>query len=288
MNKTSSATVTIIGLCLLATITANAAAQGAIEIGSIEELQRIGYDPAYPLNGYYVLTRDIDASRTAFWNNGAGFMPVGSRTEDEDDALCFKGWFDGQGHVIRGLVINRPEGYIVGLFGSISRDAVVANVGLEGGSVAGGYYVGALVGENWSGSVVGCHANVAVSGLSRVGGLVGINRGVMDLCYAEGMVVGEYYVGGLAGRNYEGLIQESYAAGRVTGIADVGGLVGQTVDGEVVASFWELDASGMAASSGGQGLNADQMKSPDVFMRAGWDFTELWAMIPGRTRPYLR
>ena len=287
MNKTPGAALTITGLCLLATITAFAAPQGAIEIGSIEELQRIGYDPAYPLNGYYVLTRDIDAFRTAAWNNGAGFAPIGDRNDD-DPSLCFNGWFDGQGHVIRNLVINRPEAHMVGLFGSLGQSAVVVNLGLEGGSVTGNYYVGALVGENWSESVAGCHANMTVLGVSRVGGLVGINRGVMDLCYAAGSVSGDYYVGGLAGRNYEGVIQESYAAGRVTGVTETGGLVGETVEGEVVASFWDMDESGLVVSGGGQGLSGAEMKSPNAFMRAGWDFTELWAMIPGRTRPYLR
>ena len=38
--------------------------EGAIGISTIEELQLIGNDPAYPLDGYYVLTQDIDASAT--------------------------------------------------------------------------------------------------------------------------------------------------------------------------------------------------------------------------------
>ena len=38
--------------------------EGAIGISTIEELQLIGNGPAYPLDGYYVLTQDIDASAT--------------------------------------------------------------------------------------------------------------------------------------------------------------------------------------------------------------------------------
>ncbi len=39
-----------------------------IPIGSIQELQKIGNDLAYPLDGEYILTHDIDASATAGWN----------------------------------------------------------------------------------------------------------------------------------------------------------------------------------------------------------------------------
>ena len=53
----------------------NGFADMPIAIDSIEALQRIGQDPAYPLNGAYVLTGDIDASETVNWNDGAGFLP---------------------------------------------------------------------------------------------------------------------------------------------------------------------------------------------------------------------
>lgn len=260
----------------------------AIEISTIEELQRIGNDAAYPLNGNYVLTRDIDASRTAWWNNGAGFAPIGSRGHEDDESLCFNGWFDGLGHVIRGLVINRPEESMVGLFGSVGSRAVVANLGLEGGSVAGRDYVGSLIGENWSVSVVGCRANSAVEGNTRVGGLVGINRGLVEMSYATGLVSGVRYVGGLVGRNYEGLVEECYAAGPVRGVYGVGGLVGETVDGAVVASFWDMDASGLGLSGGGWGVTTVEMMSPDTFMAAEWDIRNNWGILPGRGRPYLR
>ena len=49
-----------------------------IQIDSIEKLQKIGNDAAYPLNGEYELTQDIDASDTINWNNGAGFKPIGT------------------------------------------------------------------------------------------------------------------------------------------------------------------------------------------------------------------
>ena len=77
-----------------------------IDISSAEDLQRIGNDPAYPLNGDYRLTQNIDATATAGWNEGAGFDPIGHYTDDRSHQ-DFSGTFDGQGHTISGLVINR-------------------------------------------------------------------------------------------------------------------------------------------------------------------------------------
>lgn len=73
-----------------------------IQIGSITELQLIGNNPAYPLDGGYILTQDIDASATAAWNSGAGFDPIGTYDEAHPE-LAFTGTFDGQGMSLPGL-----------------------------------------------------------------------------------------------------------------------------------------------------------------------------------------
>ncbi len=229
-----------------------------IAISSIEELQRIGNDAAYPLNGYYVLTRDIDAAHTARWNNGAGFAPIGQRLE-EDDSLAFNGWFDGQGYVIRGLFINRLDAQGVGLFGSIGGNAVVVNVILEGGSISGSHYVGALVGENWSQEVAACSSSATVSGITRAGGLAGINRGTLDMCSAAGTVQGNEYVGGLVGRNYEGIVENSCSTGSVSGVYWAGGLIGESFAGESYDSYWDVTLSGVAVSAGGVGLTSEEI-----------------------------
>jgi len=95
-----------------------------IPIGSIQELQKIGNDAAYPLDGEYVLTHDIDASETAWWNGIEGFEPIGSPFQD-----YFTGSFDGQGHVISELYIRRTEVH-VGLFGDVGAGARISNLGL--------------------------------------------------------------------------------------------------------------------------------------------------------------
>ena len=75
------------------------------------------------LSGHYALGTDIDASATSGWNAGAGFLPVG----------IFGGVFEGLGHTISNLTIDRPATNFVGLFGQLSgASARIADVGTLG------------------------------------------------------------------------------------------------------------------------------------------------------------
>ena len=218
---------------------------GGGDISNIEELQRIGNDPAYPLDGDYVLTQDIDASATAGWNDGAGFDPVGTWLE-EDPSAAFTGTFDGQGHVITNLVINRPgEGY-AGLFGFVGEGGVIENLGIEGGAVSGGERVGALAGGISDGTISECHVTSSVTGEDFVGGLVGDNyHGAISQCHATGAVTGGSNVGGLFGSAC-GDVFQCYATGAVTGTGSyVGGLAG-SICGTVSQCF----ATGTVAALG--------------------------------------
>ncbi len=86
-------------------------------------------------------------------------------------------------------------------FGS-SNLATIRDIGLIGGSVSGGNYVGGLVGQNYSSTISNAYATGAVSGTGDyVGGLVGLNyRGTINNAYATGAVSGSSYIGGLVGQ----------------------------------------------------------------------------------------
>ncbi len=107
-------------------------------ISDVYGLQGIG--SAGMLGKSFVLANDIDASGTSSWNSGAGFVPIG------DSTSTYRGNFDGQGHVISGLTIDRPGTNFVGLFGYIGGGSTVTDVGLEGGAITGHTAVGALAG----------------------------------------------------------------------------------------------------------------------------------------------
>jgi hypothetical protein len=181
---------------------------------------------------YYTMTADIDASSTSTWNSGAGFVPIG--TYSSPDTTSFRGTFDGGGHTITGLVINRPSTWYVGLFGRIGLGGMIKNIGLVGGSVTGGYSVGSLIGYN-KGTVSNIYASGKVMGMGTekpllgVGGLIGYNQGTVSNAYASGIVTGtsDYGIGGLVGRNYSGTVSNAYANSIVTGNCRVGGLVGE-------------------------------------------------------------
>ena len=199
-----------------------------IQISSIYELQKIGNDPAYPLNGDYELTQDIDASKTVNWNGGAGFIPIG--TSDNP----FTGKFDGKGYKITGLYINRLDMSYIGLFGYIGSCSEVKNVCLENIIIVGNYYVGGLVGVN-SGTVTGYYSKGTILGEWYVGGLVGENRNNVECCYSMGSVYGNGKIGGLSGEN-RGTVSGCYSTCSVYGKKEVGGLIGENV-GDVKNSF---------------------------------------------------
>ncbi len=184
------------------------------------------------LSGRYALGVDIDASITATWNGGEGFAPVG------DNASRFTGMFDGLGHVVSGLVIDRLSMEHVGLFG-YTQGATIRDVGLDGGSVRAWGYVGGLVGYQTGGSIAQSYSTVAVTGMTRVGGLVGqLGGGSISRSWTAGPVTGWISMtGGLVGLQVGGSIDRSWATGAVTGTGSVGGLVGIQSGGSIDRSW---------------------------------------------------
>jgi hypothetical protein len=178
------------------------------------------------LGGSHILMNDLNyttlgyeelASPTA--NEGKGWQPI----------VSFNGTFNGQGHEIRDLSINRTYESGVGLFGDVDKGGVVRNVTVVNATVTGMRNVGGLVGWN-GGNVSSSNFNGSVNGSNEyVGGLVGYNEGkeakVSD-SYSTGSVNGTEKVGGLVGGN-EGKVENSYSSSNVTGSNQhVGGLVG--------------------------------------------------------------
>ena len=237
---------------------------------------------------------DIDSDDT-YWNNGAGWNPIGSGSAD------FLTTFEGNGHTIRNLLIDRPSTNYVGLFGYTDWKADIRNVGLIQVDVEGRTYVAGLVGNNL-GTITACYATGQVSGLGNIGGLVGSNYKSVRSSYAAAQVSGRSAVGGLVGRNlgvvihasyatgevsgrgrssvgglvgYENgnTIRESYATGRVSGETSVGGLVGGLDSSTITASYWDTTTSGQATGDHGTGQTMAQLQAPtdDTGIYADWD-----------------
>ena len=124
--------------------------------------------------------------------------------------------------------------------------------------------VGGLVGSLWSGTISNCNVKGGrVQGERWVGGLVGLNSGIISDCNttctvepAEERSLMSFntsldrheYFGGLVGYNY-GEISRCYATGKVTGETEVGGLVGETRG--IISNSWSgSEVSGDAGIGG--------------------------------------
>jgi len=221
------------------------------------------------LGGSYILMNDLDsttqgyeelASPTA--NEGKGWQPISAFN------ATFNGTFDGQGHEICDLFIDRPEEMPVGLFGYVDERGVIKNLGVVNadvtgcigvgglvaascgtvsnsyfiGSVNGVTYVGGLVGGNKKGTVSNSYSSGSVRGKDNVGGLVGGNeKGTVSNSYSTVSVTGDWCVGGLVAFNNEGTVSNSYFTGSVTGNMGVGGLVAFNYESIISNSYYNYD-----------------------------------------------
>ena len=114
--------------------------------------------------------------------------------------------------------------------------AEIRNLGVVSGSVSGLVYAGGLAGSAEGSTIINCYAAVKVSGVGTsmddamyTGGLVGgfFYYSNLENCFATGTVIGDSYVGGLAGVIDSCEIINCYTTGDVVGIRDyVGGLAG--------------------------------------------------------------
>jgi len=274
---------------------------GVIIIDNIEELQKIGNDPSYPLDGEYELIQDIDASDTMNWNNGAGFEPIGKTF-----ANPFVGKLNGNGKKIINLHIHRPSQDCIGLFGYMNGE--VKNLALKNVDIIGHDYVGGISGKTSFSTVNSCYVTGSISGTMYVGGLIGVtSRCALSQCFTMGTVSGTWNVGGLIGSNGDpedqasttwecysiadvygtgchvggfvgmnlGLLENCYATGAVTGADEVGGFVGLNA-GAIKTCYstgWVTGAGIVGGFVGDSYYNMEEKSYWDI-NTSGWDTSQ--------------
>lgn len=245
--------------------------EGPTEIYNCQQLQ----DMDLNLSGKYSLMADIDClvdtqPGGSLYNAGLGFEPIG------DSLTPFSGTFSASGHKISNLYINRPEEDYVGLFGSLSDQAMINGLGLIDVNMAGGSYVGGLAGYSLA-EISESYSTGNVSG-DGAGGLVGINSGQLNNVYSLATSTGVSMSGGLVSDN-NGEIINSYSAGQVFSSGLIGGLIARTQTATSVSnSFWDIETSGVTSSPSGVGLTTNQMKASSTFVGAGWNFNNIWGI----------
>ena len=127
----------------------------------------------------FYLTSDLDLGAYCEANMATGgWDPIAYINQ-------FKGTFDGNGHVIKNLKIDRETANYQGLFGCVTAGEL-KNIGLE---------------------------NIDVKGRNAVGGLVGGSTNIIANCYVTGKVCGEgLFIGGLSGSVSGSAVSNSYAS----------------------------------------------------------------------------
>lgn len=220
------------------------------KIYDINDLQNINNN----LTANYLLMNDIDASATAGWNGGLGFDPIGS------PGNYFSGEFQGDGHTIYGLRINRPSEEKVGLFAGLNDGAFVNDTGLMV-DIVGNNETGGLAG--WSiGRIGNCSVTGSVTGIDFVGGLLGYSTQAYDdirLSSTDCTVTGRDWVGGFIGQFTGMFANISYcsSSGTVSGRDYVGGFAGATDHSQafVKQSYSTADVTGNSSVGGFSGFN---------------------------------
>ena len=185
---------------------------------------------------YYKLTNDIDLSAYGKnYDNGKGWLPIGRKAGAEIIAPIwwFRGTFDGNGKVITGLYINRPDEGFVGLFG-YAMGAKIINIAVVGANVYGDFSVGGIAGiMSNNGTIQNCYVSGTISGDRSVGGIVGhFNSNMQQIknCRSDASVIGNRdTIGGIVAITY-GKIENCYATGLVSGGNRVGGIAGDVQD----------------------------------------------------------
>ena len=212
-----------------------------------------------------ILTENIDLA-------GVDWTPIGTTVNH------FSGVFDGQGHKISNLNVNKPDSEGVGLFGWVS-DGSVRNLYVDNATVTGKSSVGVITGA-YTVDIIECHITglVQVTGNYKVGGIVGYVYGDVTNCSIDAgegsFVKGVYEVENFEGDNVGGAIGYTGEGNHVhsgisisnldvQGTRKVGGVVGFL---EYGVSLRDSSYSDGGVSSNAEDDYVDAKRSKGIFI----------------------
>ena len=217
----------------------------------------------------------------------AGVRLLGVDVRGDENVGALAG--DNAGTVVDCQASGSIQGSVnAGGLAGVNRGAILTSFAT--GSASATSSVGGLAGFNAPSAVVAASYSASdVSGVERVGGLVGRQAGSLKATYASGTVGGTTAVGGLVGEA-EGTVASSYARGAVSGTSLVGGLIGKASGTLAVAdSYWDQQTTGQSSSAGGGlGKTSHRLRehqgAVDIF--AAWDDLTIDATGAGDDDPW--
>jgi hypothetical protein len=213
-------------------------------------------------NSYFKLMADIDLSHYPNWT------PIG------DPGNPFMGTFDGDGHRITNVNINRYESF-QGLFGLVR--GTVKNLGVVEARIHGKDSTGGVVGYLDGGTVQNCYVTGEVGGIYYVGGVVGyLGDGTVQYCYATGNVSGTSSVGGVVGSSSSGTVKNCVALNPdVSGASSVGRVAGNA-SSTLLSNYAFSRTPGTWANKGPGAKDGADVTSQTLFSANFWTAAGNW------------
>ena len=221
---TTTKTFNIVDFTLQDASAANSASNPYL-ITTAEDLEALAsiVNTGSRLGGYYKQSADITLTNehTAIGNS--------SNTS-------FRGVYDGDNKVIKGLLINQAEGTYQGLFGR-AKNATITNVIIENCDITAKDYVGGICGHASETTISNCKVSGAIKTADGVdgmyhGGIAGYIYYYKSIssCVNTASVKGNnsksQYYGGIVGEVSWTNITDCFNAGIVEGTSFVGSIVG--------------------------------------------------------------
>lgn len=254
------------------------------DLAKLTELVNDGSSPYADAGKYYQLENNLDLSAYGVsYDGGKGWTPIGKYVDGNPiNDKPFRGTFNGNGKVISGLYIDRSSESYQGLFGYVDGGKV-CNLGVTDVNIIGSYFVGGVVGQAKSGTVVeNCYSTGSVRGIGdNVGGVVGyLASGTVKNCYSSASVSGSDSVGGVVGYvNGSGIVQNCVALNSSVSLTAIGTSIGR-VAGNVAGTLSHNYAfSGIPGTWNNKGLaekDGQDIAAATLFEQEFWTTTSYW------------
>ena len=216
-------------------------------------------DAVYNAAGvYYKLVADIGLyDYGENFNDGQGWIPIGINTPT---TARFRGIFDGNGKVIKGLYINNTTLNYIGLFGYSQTNAVIKNLGIENAEIivnsAATPYVSGIIGYASATTLSNCwfkgSINVTANTTVYSGGIAG-NAATTTLsnCWVSGSInctaTTTIYAGGITG-TVATAVSSCWSACSINATATsassntyIGGISGDIGSGTLISNCYSTD-----------------------------------------------
>ncbi|WP_010417105.1 InlB B-repeat-containing protein [Anaerophaga thermohalophila] len=250
---------------------------------------------------HFKMIADIDLD-VAPYNEGNGWLPIG-----DDYYNSFRGTFDGDGHTISNLYINRSI-MNVGLFG-LGQYATIENLNLTNINLTGSRRVGGIFAAHYYGTTRNCSVEGVIKAGDYGGGIAGRDMGTVSQCYTNVDVTGSY-VGSLIGYKDNGTATNCYGTGTISTTYRGGGLIGHLSSSTINNCYSLTQVNGSGGLIGyvyssytinnsyfpdnepnnnlGEAIPEDFLRCSQTY--AEWDFSTIWDIQPDKNNgyPFLR